>query len=35
MDDTALTKLLGTIKKTSYQEGVRQSVEYLQRQTSS
>jgi nucleoside-diphosphate-sugar epimerase len=35
MDDTALTKLLGTIKKTPYEEGVRQSVEYLQRQTSS
>jgi nucleoside-diphosphate-sugar epimerase len=31
MDDTALTTLLGTVKKTPYQEGVRQCMEYLQR----
>ena len=29
MDDSALSSLLGDIKKTSYEEGVRQSVEYL------
>ena len=32
MDDTALTKLLGDVKKTPYAEGVRQIIEYLQRQ---
>jgi nucleoside-diphosphate-sugar epimerase len=31
LDDTALTGLLGNISKTSYSEGVRRSVEYLQR----
>ena len=31
MDDTALTTLLGAVKKTPYQEGVRQCVEYLQK----
>ncbi|WP_263367130.1 NAD-dependent epimerase/dehydratase family protein [Edaphobacter bradus] len=31
MDDSALTKLLGGIRKTSYEEGVRRSVEYQQR----
>ena len=32
MDDSALTKLLGNIRKTTYADGVRQSVEYYQRQ---
>lgn len=30
MDDSALTKLLDAVKKTSYADGVRQSVEYYQ-----
>jgi nucleoside-diphosphate-sugar epimerase len=30
MDDSALTKLLGGVKKTSYEEGVRKCVEFLQ-----
>jgi nucleoside-diphosphate-sugar epimerase len=30
MDDTALTTLLGGVKKTPYADGVRQSIEYLQ-----
>lgn len=34
LDDTALTKLLGTVKKTPYAEGVKQCVEYLQRSRS-
>jgi nucleoside-diphosphate-sugar epimerase len=29
MDDSALTKLLGSVKKTPYDEGVKQCVEYL------
>jgi nucleoside-diphosphate-sugar epimerase len=32
LDDSALANLLGGLKKTSYAEGVRRSVEYLQRQ---
>ena len=32
LDDSALTNLLGSLKKTPYPEGVRQSVEYLQQQ---
>jgi len=31
MDDSALEKLLGGVKKTSYAEGVRRSVEYLEK----
>ena len=31
LDDSALTNLLGPLKKTTYSEGVRRSVEYLQR----
>lgn len=31
MDDTALTRLLGDVKKTPYEIGVRRCVEYLQR----
>ena len=31
LDDSALTNLLGTLKKTPYPEGVRRSVEYLQK----
>ena len=31
MDDNALVKLLGNVKKTSYAEGVRQSMEFYQR----
>jgi nucleoside-diphosphate-sugar epimerase len=31
MDDSALTKLLGNIRKTAYADGARQSVEYYQR----
>jgi len=30
LDDSALTKLLGGVKKTPYAQGVRKSVEYLQ-----
>jgi hypothetical protein len=30
LDDSALTKLLGGVKKTPYAEGVRKSVEFLQ-----
>lgn len=30
LDDTALTGLLGTVKKTPYEEGVRQCLEHLQ-----
>ncbi|QNI36936.1 NAD-dependent epimerase/dehydratase family protein [Edaphobacter albus] len=32
LDDTALTTLLGTVKKTPYEDGVRQCVEYLSMQ---
>lgn len=35
MDDTALHALLGSVKKTSYEEGVRKTVESLQRHASS
>jgi len=35
LDDTALTTLLGSVKKTRYAEGVKRSVEYLQRQAPS
>lgn len=30
LDDTALTSLLGNVKKTPYAEGVKQCIEYLQ-----
>jgi len=30
MDDSALTQMLGNVKKTPYDEGVRHSIEYLQ-----
>jgi nucleoside-diphosphate-sugar epimerase len=33
LDDSALSSLLGDLKKTPYPEGVRMSVEYLRRQT--
>jgi nucleoside-diphosphate-sugar epimerase len=35
MDDSALTKLLGSVKKTPYDEGVKQCVEYLREHPSS
>ena len=31
MDDSALVKLLGRVKKTPYAEGVKECIRYLQR----